>query len=206
MWWRWCRSSAAGSKTVANCTKVDDGSRAGRDLIVSSGTSVTALLTVSGTSNSSKNQVLTSLSLGDTQLFSNLTLAQDIERQPRWRRRSRHQVGTSGTVKAYIGGNNVSPLCAANNASNVVCLVSSSLADDGDNIALGGPTFNTRQQRHLPALHHHRRRDRRHPDRRHADRRLGVRAHRHRRRPHRYPKVRRAPIAPPPPSAPMTRK
>jgi len=134
--------TCSGSKTVANCTKVDDGSRAGRELIVSSGSSVTALLTVSGTSNGSKNQVVTSLSLGDTLLFSNLSLSKNIGASA-VATAIRSQIGTSGTVKAYVGGTNASPLCAANTGNNVICLVSSSLADDGDNIVLVGPTFNT---------------------------------------------------------------
>ena len=131
-----------GSKTLTNCTKVDDGSRAGRDLIVSSGSSVTALLTVSGTSNSGKNQVLTSLSFGDTQLFSNLSLAKNINAAT-VATAIRAQIGTSGAIKAYVAGNTVSPLCAASSGSNVICVVSTSLADDGDNLVLVGPTFNT---------------------------------------------------------------
>ena len=131
-----------GSKSLANCTKVDDGSRAGRDLIVASGSSITALLTVSGTANSSKNEVLSGLSFGTTQLFSTLTLAKGANAAA-VATAIRNQVPTTGTIRAYAGGNAISPLCAANNNTNVVCIVSTSLADDGDNITLGALSNNT---------------------------------------------------------------
>ncbi|MEK2481521.1 hypothetical protein AAAB32_09635, partial [Lactobacillus acidophilus] len=81
-------------------------------------------------------------SFGDTQLISSLTLARGANAAV-VATAIRNQIGTGGTVKAYAGGNTVSPLCAANNSSNVVCLVSTSLADEGDNITLAGITFNT---------------------------------------------------------------
>lgn len=134
--------NCTGTKSVSNCTAVSDGTRAGRDLIVASGTTITALLTVSGTANGNRNEVMTGLSFGDTQLISSLTLAKGANAAA-VATAIRNQIGTGGAVKAYAGGNSVSPLCAANNSSNVVCLVSTSLADEGDNITLAGITFNT---------------------------------------------------------------
>ncbi len=124
-----------------NCA-VSDGSRSGRDLIVVSGTTVTALLSVSGTANGNKNEVMSGLSLGDTQLISSLTLAKGANAAA-VATAIRNQIGTGGAIKAYAGGNAISPLCAANNRTNVVCLVSTSQADEGDNITLSGITNNT---------------------------------------------------------------
>ena len=134
--------TCSGAKSFANCTKVDDGSRAGRDLIVSSGSKVTALLTVTGTSNGSKNQVLSNLSFGSTQLFSSLSLNRGINAST-VAAAIRTQIGPNGTVKPYVGGDTISPTCAANSGNNVICLVSDSPADEGDNIALGGISLNT---------------------------------------------------------------
>ena len=130
-------------KAVGPCTLVSDGSRAGRDLIVSSGSSVTALLSVSGTSNGSKNQVLSGLAFGGTQLFSSTLQLAKGANAAAVALAIKNKVGTGGSIKAYVGGtNNTTPLCEAA-ASNVVCLVTTALDADGDNIVLGSLSNNT---------------------------------------------------------------
>ena len=137
-----CPAGTSG-KAVGPCTLASDGSRAGRDLIVSSGTSVTALLSVSGSTNSNKNQVLSGLSLGGTQLFSSTLQFSKGVNASSVASAIKNKVGTNGGIKAYIGGtNNTSPLCEAA-GSNVVCLITTALDAEGDNIALGSLSNNT---------------------------------------------------------------
>lgn len=105
-----------------NCTVVKEGDRIADDLVVESGTQSTALLHVSGTTNdnNSRRTTLGTLKLGNNTLFNSLTLGQ---------KNSASQVATqiagavsNTTVKAYVGGNNVTAACrAASNTS--VCLV-----------------------------------------------------------------------------------
>jgi type IV pilus assembly protein PilY1 len=131
------------SKAVGPCTLASDGSRAGRDLIVSSGSSVTALLTVSGTTNSNKNEVLAGLTFGGTQLFSSsLSFSKGVNAAA-VALAIKNKIGGSGTITAYVGGtSNTTPLCEAA-ANNVVCLVNTALDAEGDNIALGSLSNNT---------------------------------------------------------------
>jgi type IV pilus assembly protein PilY1 len=131
------------SKAVGPCTLASDGSRAGRDLIVSSGTSVTALLSVSGSTNPNKNEVLSGLSLGSTQLFSSsLSFSKGVNAAA-VALAIKNKIGTVGAVTAHVGGTaNTSPLCEAA-ANNVVCLVGTALDAEGENIALGSLSNNT---------------------------------------------------------------
>jgi len=133
------------NKAVGPCTVVSDGSRGGRDLIVNSGSRVTALLQVNGTSNSSKAQVLSNVTYGGVSLFSttlsiatrssNSTIATAIK----------NKIGTTKGITAYVGGtsaNTAGAICAAA-SSNYVCLTSTSLDTVGDNIGLGSLSNNT---------------------------------------------------------------
>jgi type IV pilus assembly protein PilY1 len=131
------------SKAVGPCTLASDGSRAGRDLIVASGTSVTALLSVSGSTNPSKNEVLAGLTFGGTQLFSSgLSFSKGVNAAA-VALAIKNKIGTNGSIRAYVGGtDNTTPLCEAA-ANTVVCLVNTALDAEGDNIALGTLTNNT---------------------------------------------------------------
>lgn len=52
-------------------------------------------------------------------------------------------IGTGGTIKAYVGGNGVTSLCASK-TSNVVCLVDTSTYGNGNSVSVGSTTnFNT---------------------------------------------------------------
>jgi type IV pilus assembly protein PilY1 len=131
------------SKAVGPCTLASDGSRAGRDLIVTSGSSVTALLSVAGSTNPSKSQVLSGLTFGGTQLFSSgLTFSRGVNAAA-VAQAIKAKIGASGTIRAYVGGtDNTTPLCEAA-ANTVVCLVNTALDAEGDNIALGALSNNT---------------------------------------------------------------
>ncbi|MFC5478903.1 pilus assembly protein [Massilia suwonensis] len=131
------------SKAVGPCTLANDGSRAGRDLIVASGSSVTALLSIGGSTNPNKTQVLGGLTLGGTQLFSSsLSFSRGVNASA-VATAIKNKIGTNGSIKAYIGGtSNTTPLCEAA-GSNTVCLVTTALDAEGDNIALGSLSNNT---------------------------------------------------------------
>jgi type IV pilus assembly protein PilY1 len=137
-----CPAGTSG-KAVGPCTLVSDGSRAGRDLIVASGSSVTALLSVAGSTNGSKNQVLSGLTFGGTQLFSSsLSFSKGINATA-VALAIKNKIAASGSIRAYVGGtDNTTPLCEAA-SNNVVCLVNTALDAEGDNIALGTLSNNT---------------------------------------------------------------
>jgi type IV pilus assembly protein PilY1 len=136
--------ATATSKAVGPCSLVTDGSRAGRALMVASGTTATAILKVEGTANNNagKNQELAGIALGGTQVLGGplqfargataAAVAQAIVTR----------IGTNGAIKAYLGKNEISPACKAA-ADNTVCLVSTSLDRAGQNITLGNLTNNT---------------------------------------------------------------
>lgn len=132
------------SKAVGPCTLVDDGSRAGRDLIVNSGTRVTALLSISGTANSSKKQVLQNITYGGNLLFSS-SLSLDLRSSSSSvATQIKNKIGTTKGITAYVGGTSAATagaICAAA-SSSTVCLVSSNLALAGANITLGSLSNN----------------------------------------------------------------
>jgi len=133
------------SKAVGPCTLVNDGSRAGRDLIVNSGTRVTALLQVNGSANTSKAQVLNSLSYGGVALFNGTLSIASRSSNSAVATLIKNKILTNKGITPYIGGTNAStagPICAAA-SNNYVCLVSTNLDTVGDNIALGTLSNNT---------------------------------------------------------------
>ena len=135
---------SGGVKSAGTCTLATDGSRAGRDLNVDKGTDVTALLTVTGTANNSKSQVIPSMKLGGTTLFSNgLTIASNRS-ATNMALDIKNKIGTVGSIRAYIGGTAGTPAACLAAASNVVCLVSTNLADEGADITYGAITNNTK--------------------------------------------------------------
>lgn len=140
-----CPSGTAGKTVGTNaCSLVNDGSRAGRDLIVDSGTRVTALLSISGTANNSKKEVLTGITFGGVQLFSSSLSLNLGSSSSSVATQIRNKIGTTNGVTAYVGGTSsttAGEICAAASASTV-CLVSSSMSMAGANIALGSLSNN----------------------------------------------------------------
>jgi len=131
-----CPAGTSG-KPVGPCTLVSDGSRSGTALTISTGTASTALLAVSGTTNNSKNQVLSQVSLGGQGLFSSsLTFGKGINAKA-VAVAIRDKIGTQGTLRAYVGGASGSgPICQAA-PDTTVCLVDTAPDAEGSNITLG---------------------------------------------------------------------
>ncbi|WP_020652286.1 pilus assembly protein [Massilia niastensis] len=141
------------TKTNATCVPVKDGARAGDDLVVTSGSTTTALLTIEGSTNSSKTQELGGITLGTTQLFSSkLALARGVTAS-KVAIAIRDKIGTKETITAYLGGNAVSPICAAATSNDseraTVCLVNTNLDSEGQNIALGSLSNNGSKSTYL---------------------------------------------------------
>jgi len=130
------------SKSVGPCTLASDGSRGGTELSISTGSSTTALLYVSGSTNSSKNQVLSQVSLGGVGLFSsNLSFNRNIGAAS-VAAAIRDKIGTRGTVRAYVGGASGSGAICAAAPNTAVCLVNTAPDSEGRNITLGSLSNN----------------------------------------------------------------
>lgn len=136
-----CPAGAA-DKSIATCSPVTDNSRAGDNLMVSSGTGATALLTISGTTNTSSSQILKGLTLGGVQLLTRqITFGKGISSSSVVSA-IRDPIGTRGTITAYAGGTrNSSPLCEAQ-GNNTLCLIDTASNAAGRDIALGDLTNN----------------------------------------------------------------
>ncbi len=134
--------SGSTSKAVGPCTLESSGSRAGTELQISTGSSSTALLAVSGTTNNSKNQVLSQLALGGVNLFSsNLTFNKNIGAAA-VATAIRDKIGTQGTIRAYVGGTSGSGAICSAAPNTTVCLVDTSADGEGKNITLAAITNN----------------------------------------------------------------
>jgi len=137
-----CPAGTSG-KPVGPCTLVKDGSRAGTSLAVSSGTAATALLYISGSTNPSKNQVLSQLSFGGVNMFSSsLTFGKGINAAS-VATAIRDKIGVKGTVRAYVGGTSGSGAICSAAPNTALCLVDTAPDAEGKNIAGNLPTNNT---------------------------------------------------------------
>lgn len=131
-------------KAVGPCSLVNDGSRAGRTLTVATNATATALLTVSGTANSSRSQTLSSLALGGTALLSSGVTFNANSSASTVANAIKNAVGTVGTIRAYLGGTAGTPAACLGASNTTVCLVDSSGATVGANITLGSLSNNSR--------------------------------------------------------------
>jgi type IV pilus assembly protein PilY1 len=136
------------SKAVGMCSVLSDGSRSGWSLRVTSPDSIvqpavpsTALITVSGKASRSStlsggtSMGTTTLISGDLSIAKNRTstaIADDI----------RDLIGTSRTIKAYIGGDSVTPTCAGQSDSTV-CLVDTGATSSGKTVSMGSLSNNS---------------------------------------------------------------
>lgn len=123
----------------SSCSMLADNSRAG--WAVSASASVippTALINVSGTSGSPFS--IASAQLGTAQLFGNpivpLTFATGNKNATTVASGLQSKIGTVGTITAYVGSNNVTPLCKLA-ANTTVCLVNTGSTVNGAIPALG---------------------------------------------------------------------
>ncbi|WP_273161572.1 pilus assembly protein [Massilia timonae] len=108
-----------------NCTVVREGERTGDEIVVDSGTAATALLQVGGraanSSNTNGRSRLVGLKLGNTTLIDSLRFGQNYT-AAQVASQIAGEIGTRGTIKAYVGPNSVTPQCAAA-TSSMVCIV-----------------------------------------------------------------------------------
>lgn len=136
-------------KSLGVCSVLSDSSQNGWTLSVNAPSTTvqaaqpsTALIKVAGTASNKNKPVLSSITLGGTQLLtssvtfatsaSSTTIASNIV----------SGIGTHGTVTAYIGGNSVSSTCAAASTSTV-CLVNTASNAAGQAVQMGSLTNNT---------------------------------------------------------------
>jgi type IV pilus assembly protein PilY1 len=140
--------SGTSSKAIGMCSALADSSRYGWQMRVSAPQAPvqitnlsTALITVSG--KAANNVTLNSgTSLGGTTLISSkLTLSKNADANS-IATSIKNAIGTVGTITAYTGGNNVSPVCASQPA-NVVCVVDSAATGGGQTISMGTLSANS---------------------------------------------------------------
>ncbi|MDC8759982.1 pilus assembly protein [Janthinobacterium fluminis] len=138
----------SGSKSAANCTVVDDASRAGWGITVNSPTVTisaavnyvppTAVLSVSGTSSStSPTPVLASVNYKGAALATSISLGKSASAAT-VAGLIVSKIGVAGTVRAYAGGNAITPACAAlSSPTTKVCIVESNGSANGGAITVG---------------------------------------------------------------------
>jgi type IV pilus assembly protein PilY1 len=140
----------SGGKSMTTCVTVNDASRSGWGFTVTAptvtptpaqtGVPPTALLTVSGSASSASN--LTNLKLGSTTLISTMAVAKNTT-AIQLVSAAQVKIGTTGTIRAYVGGNAVTSICAAQTTSTL-CLVDTAATTNGAAVSVGsygGYTF-----------------------------------------------------------------
>ncbi len=120
-------------KTVQNCVAVNDSSRAGAAIAVVTTPAAlvpaTSLLTISGTSASSGSLKVT-VSLNGTAVASNVALG-NSKSAATIAASIATAIGTTGTVRAYVGGNTITATCK-NASSSSVCLLNYGATGNND--------------------------------------------------------------------------
>jgi type IV pilus assembly protein PilY1 len=136
----------SGAKSAANCSAIEDGSRAGWGISASVSSSVinaaiayvapTALLSISGTSGSGNpTPTLASISYKGSVLANNISIGKGNSAATA-ASRIVAAIGTTGLVRAYVGGSAITALCAQQSNTRV-CLVESNGAANGGAITTG---------------------------------------------------------------------
>jgi type IV pilus assembly protein PilY1 len=141
-----CVSGVSG-KVVGQCSLLADDSRSGWAVSAESDAAVikdtqrpTALVTVSG--STSRNAVLNATtSMGGSTLL-NYDVALRSMNSESVALTIVTSIGTGGNIKAYVGGNKATDLCAQQTKS-VICLVDDVAVSGGKNVTMGGVSGNT---------------------------------------------------------------
>ncbi|MGB9109231.1 MAG: PilC/PilY family type IV pilus protein [Telluria sp.] len=142
---------SAPSKAVGICSVVPDGSRTGWTLSVSAPQTpvqitnpATALIKVSGTASSGVT-LNGGTSMGGAQIISANTTIKKNDTASTIAAAIAAAIntksGTNGTIKAYVGPNNVSTACAGQ-TSTVVCVVDTSATAGGATVSMGSLSVN----------------------------------------------------------------
>lgn len=102
--------------------------------------------TTSSSSNAKINDDLSgskSVKVGGTSASSNTITIGKSQTPSQAASTVANEIGTGGTIKAYVGGNSITPRCASQ-SSNVVCLVDTSTYGNGSSVTIGSTSnFNT---------------------------------------------------------------
>jgi type IV pilus assembly protein PilY1 len=135
-------ASGTTSKSIGVCSVVADSSRSGWALSVNApqGTAVaaqpsTAIITVSGKAGSSSS-LSAGTKLGTTQLLASAVSFSNKADPATVAAKLVSQIGTVGTITAYVGGNAVSSTCAGYDDTSV-CLVDTAATSGGAAVTMG---------------------------------------------------------------------
>ncbi|WP_228893122.1 PilC/PilY family type IV pilus protein [Pseudoduganella aquatica] len=133
----------SGTKSATTCLPVSDNSRAGWGITVNAPSvtvtpavtrvSPTAIVTISGTTANTNNPTpsLSDLSWAGTQLINNFSLGRNVSAAT-VTTSIINKIGNGGTIQAYAAGNSVTPTCAAQSGNNKICLVHTTLNNNGN--------------------------------------------------------------------------
>ncbi|WEF34131.1 pilus assembly protein [Pseudoduganella chitinolytica] len=121
--------SCSGSKSVATCQPYYDNSRSGWGITVDATSTrlgaPTGLLRITGSTANNRQASLANVALNGNNLFTNLALGTNGGNTSAATAATAivNRIGTSGTVRAYAGGNGITPTCAQAAEAGTVCLV-----------------------------------------------------------------------------------
>ncbi|MDQ2988668.1 MAG: PilC/PilY family type IV pilus protein, partial [Pseudomonadota bacterium] len=140
--------ACSGAKSAANCVVLTDASRAGWGITVNSPVvtitpavarvSPTGLINVAGTTSGSGTPSLASVVWNGTTISTNIGLSKNSNAAT-VASKIVSAIGTGGTIRAYIGGNSITPTCAAK-SSTWVCLVHTTASSNLDTPSTGALT------------------------------------------------------------------
>ena len=133
-------SATTTPKTLSTCIPVTDSSRAGVGFTITapsvtptpaaSGIPPTALLALSGTSASSGTVNVTTVKLGSTTVVGTAFSIGNRSSATSVVQTIQTKIGTAGTIRAYVGGNAVTAICAAAPVTTL-CLIDTSASSNG---------------------------------------------------------------------------
>ncbi|MBA5607504.1 PQQ-binding-like beta-propeller repeat protein [Duganella sp. FT3S] len=136
----------SGSKSLANCVTITDSSRAGWGITVNApsvtptpattGVPPTALLAVSGTASNSGSPTVSSVKLGTATVISNVAIARNAAASTIVSTLAT-AIGSTGTYRAYVGGNAVTAICAAAPPTSL-CLLDTTATTNGAAVSASG--------------------------------------------------------------------
>jgi len=146
--------SAATSKTIGQCSVLSDNSRSGWAISVDTDAVLikdtqrpTAIVTVTGSGGGSTS-LDASTYLDGTALIGTSTSLKNMNANTVVSTIV-NKIGTGGTIKAYVGGNAVTDVCAKY-SKNVICLVDTGSLSGGKNVTMGAIRNNTSNLNFVP--------------------------------------------------------
>ena len=133
-------SSSSTPKTPSTCVAVTDSSRAGAGFTITAptvtptpattGVPPTALLALSGTTSNSGTPAVSTVKLGSTTVLGTSLNLGNNKSATSVVSTIQTKIGTAGTIRAYVGGNAVTAICAAAPVTTL-CLIDTSASANG---------------------------------------------------------------------------